>query len=62
MKNSLLYAAMFLIILSIPFRGNENEVRWLWEDLPVVPLIFICASLMCIALYVFKKESIKKGS
>ncbi len=51
---------MFLIILCIPFRGNENEVRWLWVDRPWIPLTLILASLICIALYIYKKELIKK--
>ena len=60
MKNNLLYFAMFLIILCIPFIGNENEVRWLWEDLSWIPLTLILASLISLALYVYKKELIKK--
>jgi hypothetical protein len=61
MKSNLLYFAMFLIVLSIPFRGSANEVRWLWEDLPWIPFALMLASLICIALYVYKKELIKRG-
>jgi len=60
MKNYLLYFAMFLLILCIPFGGNENEIRWLWAELIWVPLILIFTSLMCIARYLYIKESIKK--
>lgn len=56
MKSNLLYAAMFLIILCIPLRGNENEAHWLWEDLPWVPLTLIIMALLCIAIYVYKKR------
>jgi hypothetical protein len=57
MKSNLLYLAMLLMILCIPFWGNENEVRWLWEDFLWVPLTFLLVSLMCLALYVYRKEN-----
>lgn len=60
MKNNLLYIAMFLMILCLPFRGNENEVRWLWADMLWIPLVFIFSSLMCVGLYLFKKERTTK--
>lgn len=53
MKNNLLYLAMFLLILCIPFRGNEEEVRWLWADLTWIPQTLISISLMCIGLYLY---------
>lgn len=61
MKSNLLYYAMFLIILCIPFKGDEHEIRWLWADLPWIPLTLVFAALMCIALYLYKKESIKNA-
>ncbi len=51
---------MLLMIISLPFRGNENEVSWLWAEMPWIPLVFILSSLMCIGLYVFKKEKMNK--
>lgn len=60
MKNNLLYIAMFLMILCLPFRGNENEVRWLWADMLWIPLVFMFSSLMCVGLYLFNKERIIK--
>lgn len=60
MKSNLLYFAMFLIILCIPFSGNENEARWLWADLPWVPLTLIITSLMSVALYVYKRRIYEK--
>ncbi|MBP9194085.1 MAG: hypothetical protein KBF57_05335 [Saprospiraceae bacterium] len=60
MKNNLLYIAMFLMVISLPFRGNEIEVRWLWADKPWIPLVFICSSLMCVGLYLLKKDRISK--
>lgn len=60
MKSYLLYLSMFLLILCLPFSGNENEVRWLWVDLPWVPLTLIFISLTCIGLYLYKKEKIHK--
>ena len=60
MKSNLLYFAMFLMILCIPFRGNENEFSWLWADTPWIPLVFLIAALMFIALYVYKKRIIEK--
>lgn len=56
MKSNLLYFAMFFIILCIPFRGNEHEVSWLWADLPWVPLTLVFMSLVCIALYIYKRR------
>ena len=60
MKSSLLYVSMFLIILCLPFSGDENEIRWLWSDLIEVPVTLLCTSLTCIALYLFQKESTQK--
>lgn len=60
MKSYLLYIAMFLQILCLSFSGNENEVRWLWEDLPWIPPTLIFISLMCIGFYLYKKEKINK--
>uniref|UniRef100_UPI00404A2D93 hypothetical protein n=1 Tax=Flavobacterium sp. TaxID=239 RepID=UPI00404A2D93 len=60
MKSNLLYFAMFLMILCIPFRGNENEVSWLWADMPYFPLMFLITALLCIAFYVFKKRISEK--
>lgn len=54
MKNSLLYFAMFLLILCLPFRGNEEEVRWLWTDITWIPQTLIFISLMCIGFYLYK--------
>ena len=56
MKNNLLYIAMFQMILCLPFRGNENEVRWLWADMLWMPLMLIFSSLMCVGLYLIRKE------
>ncbi|MEM7105717.1 MAG: hypothetical protein AAF502_21445 [Bacteroidota bacterium] len=55
MKSNLLYFAMFLIVLCIPFIGNENGVRWLWEDLPLMPFTFLLTALICIGLYLYRK-------
>ncbi len=60
MKSYLLYTAMFLLILCLPFSGKENEVRWLWIDLTWVPLIFVSTSLICIGLYLYRKERFNK--
>lgn len=55
MQNYVLYFAMFLLILCLPFSGNENEVRWLWEDHLWVPQALTFISLMCIGVYLYKK-------
>jgi hypothetical protein len=60
MKNYLLYFAMFLLILCLPFRGNEKGVRWLWADITPIPLTLMCISLMCIGFYLFEKEKKKE--
>jgi uncharacterized membrane protein len=56
MKSNLLYFAMFLLVLCIPFRGNEEQVHWLWADKTWIPLTLIIISLLCIGFYVYKKE------
>ncbi len=62
MKNTLLYFAMFLLVLCLPFRGNEEEVRWLWAAMTWMPITLICISLMCIGLYLYKiKRSNKEN-
>jgi hypothetical protein len=60
MKPYLLYIAMFLIILCLPFSGNGNEVRWLWKDIPAIPLTLIFISLICIGFYLYRIERINR--
>lgn len=59
MKSYLLYIAMFMIILCLPLRGNENGIRWLWTDILWAPMTLLFISLMCIGFYLYKKERIK---
>jgi hypothetical protein len=61
MKTYLLYVAMFLIILCLPFSGSGNEVRWLWIDIPWIPMTLIFISLMCIGFYLYNIERIDKN-
>ncbi len=56
MKSNLLYFAMFLLVLCLPFRGNEEGVRWLWTDVIWIPSSLIFTSLISIGFYLFKKE------
>jgi hypothetical protein len=60
MKSTLLYVAMFFMVLCIPFYGNENEIRWIWEDMIWLPMIFMMTALISVGIYVFKLESLKK--
>ena len=60
MKNNLLYFAMFLLILCLPFRGNEDGIRWLWADNTWIPLTSIFISLMCIGFYLYRINSATK--
>ena len=60
MKSNLLYFAMFLLILCLPFSGNENEVQWLWADLTWIPLTLIFLSLACIGIYLYKRRIFEK--
>jgi len=62
MKSNLLYLAMFLLILCVPFRGNEEGIHWLWADTLWIPAFLILVSLMCIGFYLYKKERIKKSN
>jgi len=60
MKNYILYFAMFLLILCLPFRGNEEGVRWLWADMTLIPLTLMFISLICIGFYLYVKEEKKE--
>ncbi len=60
MKSNLLYFAMFLLLLCLPFRGNEEGVRWLWGDIIGIPTSLIFTSLICIGIYLFKKERMNR--
>lgn len=50
---------MLLLILCLPFRGNEEEVRWVWTGITWIPQTLIIISLMCIGVYLY---SIKRGA
>ena len=50
-----LYFALFLLVLCLPFRGNENGVHWLWADITLIPLTLISISLASIGFYIYKK-------
>ena len=56
MKNKFLYFAMFLLILCLPFMGNEEGVRWLWADITLIPLTLMFISLMCIGFYLYEQR------
>ena len=56
MKSKLLYFAMFLLVLCLPFRGKEEGVHWLWTDIIWIPISLIFTSLVCIGYYLYKKE------
>ena len=62
MKSNLLYLSMLLLVLSIPFHGQGNKIYWLWTDHLWVPVTLIASALVCIALYLYKKESLGKVS
>lgn len=55
MKNYLLYFAMLLLVLCLPFRGGEKEVYWLWKDITWIPTALIFISLMSIGYYLYEK-------
>lgn len=59
MKSNLLYFAMFLLILCVAFRGNDEGIRWVWADLNRIPLALIFISLMCIGFYLYEKKALK---
>jgi hypothetical protein len=47
---------MFLLILCLPFRGNEEGVSWLWADITLIPLTLMFISLMCIGFYLYEQR------
>ena len=47
---------MFLLILCLPLRGNEEGVRWLWADITLIPLTLMFISLMFIGLYLYEQR------
>ncbi len=59
MRKYLLYFAILFIVLCLPIRGNETEVRWLWEGHIWVPISFLLFSLICIGSFLYQDERIK---
>jgi len=47
---------MFLLIICLPFRGDEEGVRWLWADITLIPLTLMFISLMCIGFYLYEQR------
>ncbi len=65
MKNKFLYFAMFLLILCVPFRGNEEGLRWLWAETTWIPTTLIFISLFCVGFNLYEqrgKERINEES
>lgn len=60
MKSNLLYLALFMQILCLPFIGNEEGTCWLWTDCIWVPTSLIFISLICIGSFLYKKERLDK--
>jgi len=60
MKSNLLYFAMFLLVLCLPFRGTEEGVRWFWADITWIPITLMFISLTCIGFYLFKTKRNKE--
>ena len=56
MNNKFLYFAMFLLILCLPFRGNEEGIRWLWAETTWIPTSLIFISLICIGYYLYEQR------
>lgn len=59
MKNMFLYFAMFLLILCVPFRGNEKGVRWLWAETTSIPATLVFISSLFIGFYLYEQR--RKG-
>ena len=51
---------MFLLILCLPFKGNEQGVTWLWTDIIWIPTTLIFISLMSIGFYLYRKGRVNK--
>lgn len=56
MKNTLLYVAGFLFMMSCSFTFNTSEIIWMWEDRIQVAIILVATSLFCLALYLFQDQ------
>ena len=56
MKNSFVYVAVCLIMLSLSFSFNETGVQWFWRDMIEVPIILSSTSIILIGTYLVKKS------
>lgn len=52
----ILYMVLLLLILCLPFRGNEQGVYWLWADFTLIPITLISISLASIGFYIYKNR------
>jgi transcriptional regulator with XRE-family HTH domain len=52
----ILYMALLLLILCLPFRGNEQGVYCLWADFTLIPITLITISLASIGFYIYKNR------
>jgi len=58
MKNSLLYSAAFLILLSVTFTFDETQVNWIWQNnVPAAITLVTISILMILAHYILKGKS-----
>jgi hypothetical protein len=61
MKKKLLYLAMFLLVLCLPFRGNGEEIYWVWTNTTWIPISLIFASLLSIGFHLYREERTSKS-
>jgi len=56
MKNSLLYFAVFLALISASFSFNDTEILWLWENMIQVPIILLITSIILFGVYFYQRK------
>ena len=53
MKSNLLYLALFFLLLCFSAKSDGNDIIWLWNEVPYVPVILVGMAILCIVLHLF---------
>ena len=53
MKSNLLYLALFFLLLFFSAKSDGNDIIWLWNEVPYIPVILVGMAILCIVLHLF---------